>query len=316
MPEEQSEGPWRLPCGHEVLKKDQTHYCSYIDLRVIIRRMAACEAVLRENPTGQGIHRDEVQFIVVHQSCEQLFELHIFELRGVIAEIQAGNYARATMLLNRVLRIINLYRSTMSLLNTMEPTDFMAFRRKLAPASGAESIAFRKIELLSGLREDSPYVKERGVKYCYREWLDRAPGMGENDPKTRWWTDELTFVAREPSLASTFDEALRQHGITSIADLFARKNISDLQSLALKLHFYEKTFLAFRTSHASRRSANKGAAGRASDRARGESGHTQVAEAQIGGKRGTGHTSGVPYLKTVAHTARFFPELWRYMKDR
>src|SRR5258708_15943456 len=38
-------------------------------------------------------------------------------------------------------------------LETMSPQDFLAFRSQLAPASGFQSVQFREIEFLSGLKE-------------------------------------------------------------------------------------------------------------------------------------------------------------------
>ena len=42
-----------------------------------------------------------------------------------------------------------------SVIESMSPQDFLQFRKNLAPASGFQSVQFREIEFISGLKKES-----------------------------------------------------------------------------------------------------------------------------------------------------------------
>ena len=48
-------------------------------------------------------------------------------------------------------------------LETMTPQDFLAFRQRLAPASGFQSVQFRELEFLSGAKDASFVERFRGL---------------------------------------------------------------------------------------------------------------------------------------------------------
>ena len=90
-------------------------------------------------------------------------------------------------LFQRVHEIERLLVEQVSVLETMSPQDFLAFRTKLAPASGFQSVQFREIEAVSG-------SKDRGL----------LTHLGETD-------DERGRLARrleEPSLWDAFRSML------------------------------------------------------------------------------------------------------------
>lgn len=285
-----------LPCGHEVFDAAQTHYCEYVSLERLL-------ALLQPNATGRArefLHHDELQFVGVHQIAELGFAIHLHTLRAAIAaitEMPNGDSKRACTLLDRLIVWTRQHAAAVKVFHTMHPDDFGKFRDALAPASGAESIAFRMIEILSGIRPDSPYAENCGHAYTFREFLDRAPGPDPNEPKTRWWIPAFDDLAREVSLAAAFDSALVRAGV-SLAIIYplyatdADPRWLWLRELADRVHVYDKAFVDYRYAHIA------------------------VAQAIIGKKPGTGHTSGVPYLLAVAATARFHPELWRFKAAR
>jgi tryptophan 2,3-dioxygenase len=100
---------------------------------------------------------DELQFIVVHQVYELWFKLVLFELDAVHALIDAGDdeaLRTATRLLRRVETIFKVLVQQIHVLETMRPVDFLAFRAKLNPASGFQSVQFREVECLLGLKDE------------------------------------------------------------------------------------------------------------------------------------------------------------------
>src|SRR5690242_11134740 len=96
---------------------------------------------------------DELLFIVAHQVYELWFKVVLFELEAARDEIATGDVFFARHHLNRVNVIERLLVEQIDVLETMSPQDFLAFRSKLAPASGFQSVQFREIEFLSGLKE-------------------------------------------------------------------------------------------------------------------------------------------------------------------
>ena len=56
-------------------------------------------------------------------------------------------------LLGRVHAIERVMIEHLPVIETMAPQDFLEFRTNLAPASGFQSVQFREIEFISGLKD-------------------------------------------------------------------------------------------------------------------------------------------------------------------
>ncbi len=100
---------------------------------------------------------DELQFIVVHQVYELWFKLLLHELDAVHGLITDGRDAalrEATRLCRRVETIFKVLVQQIHVLETMRPVDFLRFREHLKPASGFQSVQFREIECLLGLKDE------------------------------------------------------------------------------------------------------------------------------------------------------------------
>lgn len=283
-----------LSCGHEVLDANQVHYCDYIGLNLLWSGVYGATPFHNGEPRAL-LHHDEKQFVAVHQMSEQCFEMILFSLDEVISALDHGELDVAVRFIERMSSYIKATRGVMQPLLTMRPEDFAKFRWGLYPASGAESIQFRMIEIRSGLRADSPYAEMYGKTFGFREFLDRAPraGDGPGYPKTRWWTAKMSEECeRGRSLATVFAELLEREELELKEILSVERTRGDLWErwgcLINALRDYEAQFQSLRALH------------------------VKVAESQVGvHDQGTGHTSGVPYLRSVWQTARFFPELMR-----
>src|SRR5205807_2837671 len=84
---------------------------------------------------------------------ELWFKVVLHELVGARSRIDADDIFYARHLLRRVCVIEKLLVEQIEVLETMSPQDFLAFRSQLAPASGFQSVQFREIEFVSGLKE-------------------------------------------------------------------------------------------------------------------------------------------------------------------
>ena len=123
-----------------------TDYATYLLIDDLLRL---------QRPLTPGAH-DELLFIVVHQSYELWFKLVLHELVAARDALEAGRPHVATPPLRRVLAVERLLIEHLGVLETMGPEGFLEFRDPLAPASGFQSVQFRAIEWLSGVRDTFP----------------------------------------------------------------------------------------------------------------------------------------------------------------
>jgi tryptophan 2,3-dioxygenase len=171
---------------------------------------------------------DELLFIVVHQAYELWFKVLIHELEAVRSAIEADQLRAARHFLARVKVIEALLVEQVGVLETMAPQDFLTFRSELAPASGFQSVQFREIEFLSGLK-DAGYIKT----------LD-----GESDGPAR-----LQRRLNESSLLDVFTELLERRGVT-VGDLYrGGDRHPELLELAEALLDHDEGFRLWRLRH-------------------------------------------------------------------
>jgi tryptophan 2,3-dioxygenase len=215
----------------------------------------------------QGLSRehDELIFIVAHQAYELWFKVILFELEAARDRIDADDVFFARHFLHRVHVIEKLLVQQIEVLETMSPQDFMAFRSQLAPASGFQSVQFREIEFLSGLKQP--------------QYVARLEATDEEKARLRRRLEE-------PSLNDAFRTLVERRGSPSLLEIFHdRERWGDLFDLAEALIDHDEAFAEWRARH------------------------VLMVERQIGGKTGTGGSTGAQYLRTTLGK-RFFPELW------
>ncbi|TMF49153.1 MAG: tryptophan 2,3-dioxygenase [Chloroflexi bacterium] len=178
---------------------------------------------------GLSQEHDELLFIVAHQVYELWFKVVLFELEAARERIEADDLFFARHHLQRVHVIEQLLVEQIDVLETMSPQDFLAFRSKLAPASGFQSVQFREIEFLSGLKEP---------KYVAR--LDATP-------------EEMTRLRKrldEPSVDDAFRALIQRRGSPSLLEIFRdRQRHGDLFDLCEALLDHDETFAHWRARH-------------------------------------------------------------------
>ncbi|MFW1406234.1 tryptophan 2,3-dioxygenase family protein, partial [Vibrio parahaemolyticus] len=107
---------------------------------------------------GNDPAHDEMLFIIIHQAYELWFKQILFELDYAVKIFQQQSINDNSEDLNlvrhrlrRVIKILELLNQQVSILDTMTPMDFLAFRNLLTPSSGFQSKQFRLIEAVLGL---------------------------------------------------------------------------------------------------------------------------------------------------------------------
>jgi tryptophan 2,3-dioxygenase len=160
-------------------------------------------------------------------------------------------------------------------IDTMTPQDFLAFRNKLAPASGFQSAQFREIEFLSGLRDPGYLNRFRGLTDAERQRLERRL----SEPSL--WDGYLAVLRHAGFAVDTEQERFAAY-IEIARD---RTRFGALWDLAEALVDHDQAWALWRARH------------------------VLMAERQIGTKVGTGGSAGGAYLRSRIDL-RFYPELW------
>jgi tryptophan 2,3-dioxygenase len=213
---------------------------------------------------------DELLFITVHQIYELWFKQLLFELEAARDTMLAGDIPMTRHLFRRVRAIEKLLIEQVDVLETMTPQDFLVFRSELEPASGFQSVQFREIEFLSGLK-DPRYLERVHTTDAERSRLERR--------------------LAEPSLWDAYVALLDRHGNPDLIDvLLDRSRYGALFEVSEDLLDHDQAFAIWRVRHVT------------------------MVERQIGGRPGTGGSTGAAYLRSTVDR-RFFPELWA-VRDR
>lgn len=219
---------------------------------------------------------DELLFITVHQVYELWFHLLLVELEQARDLLLGGaDLALARHLLERCVVIEGVLVHQIDVIETMTPQDFLEFRSRLAPASGFQSVQFREIEFLSGLKDAAFLARMRDATADERRRLERRLA----EPSL--WDAFLSAVAVAGLGVSS--EPDRRRSLVAIAT--DRVRFAPLWDVAEALIAHDERAAAWRSRHVA------------------------MVERQIGTKSGTGGSSGAPYLRGRL-ALHYYPELW------
>ena len=131
------------------------------------------ELLAQQVPQADPPAHDELLFITVHQVYELWFKQLLYELEAAGTRCSTGETWWARHLLRRVHAIERLLVAQVDILETMTPQDFLEFRATLAPASGFQSVQFRELEFLSGVKDPRFLGRFRSLSDAERARLGR-----------------------------------------------------------------------------------------------------------------------------------------------
>lgn len=267
--------------GEEGPKPEQLTYSSYLQVPELLKL---------QRPLSTPPHHDELLFIIVHQTYELWFKELLHDLDAVAANLRKAGMNpashdevyEAARLLRRCTEITRVLVEQFTILETMLPTHFLAFRGKLQPASGFQSEQFRELEFLCGLKDEKMLRYHRPTPEAHA-LLERR--------------------LREPSLHDVFFAALQSMGKLRVEEnstehqrfqMRARavlalyrdeRNHRDWIDVCERLTEFDELVVSWRLRH------------------------IQLVERTIGLRAGTGGSAGSSYLKLTIDK-KFFPELW------
>ena len=264
-----------------VPRNEQLTYSSYLKVPELLQL---------QHPQSTPEHHDELLFIVVHQTYELWFKELLHDLDAVVGNLQkaAANpnsrdeVYEAARLLRRCTEITRVLVEQFTILETMLPTHFLAFRAKLEPASGFQSEQFRELEFLCGLKDAKMLKYHRPTPEAHAQ-LERR--------------------LRDPSLHDALFAALSAMGKLTLQQNATERQLFDARSRAI--------LSLYRDEHSNRDWIDVCERLTEFDelvvswRLR----HIQLVERVIGVRMGTGGSAGASYLKLTLDK-KFFPELW------
>jgi len=170
---------------------------------------------------------DELLFIVVHQSSELWFRVILHELDLLIESLSTHEAEFALFRVERINALMRIVSGQLSALETLPPQHFAQFRGYLGTSSGSQSVQFRAIEAVSGLREP--------------HFLNALQEHGDIPPLVR---DALA----RPTLQELFLGLVTRQG-TSLEELYTGRRPTVLFFLAEALLEYEQQFGLWRFRH-------------------------------------------------------------------
>ena len=98
---------------------------------------------------------DELLFIIIHQTYELWFKQILHEIDATIGWMdEEPDVSRKSQSAGGDRRSKRCIVSQIHILETMAQIGFLEFRDKLNPASGFQSMQFRELEFVSGLKDE------------------------------------------------------------------------------------------------------------------------------------------------------------------
>ena len=244
-----------------------------------------------QQPQSRPVHHDELLFIIVHQTYELWFKELLHDLDAVVANLRkaAGDpeshdeVYEAARLLRRCTEITRVLVEQFTILETMLPTHFLAFRGLLEPASGFQSEQFREIEFLCGLKDEKMLRYHRPTPEAYERLRKRL----DEDSLRDVFFAALQAIGKLPRVAETAGEKekfeARARGVHALYK--DETHYRDWIDVCERLTEFDELVVSWRLRH------------------------IQLVERIIGTRMGTGGSAGSSYLKLTLDK-KFFPELW------
>ncbi len=96
---------------------------------------------LQKSP-AELLHKDEMTFMVVHQSSELLLKGAAFELGRALEALEHADYGNTTRLIRRALQLLEPTIGLLHILETITPYDYHIIRAGLGHGSGLDSPGF------------------------------------------------------------------------------------------------------------------------------------------------------------------------------
>ena len=106
------------------------------------RYLRTDELLALQKPAEELLHKDEMTFLVVHQSSELLMKGAEFELGRALDALEHADYGNTTRLIRRAISLLEPTIGLLHILETISPYDYHLIRAGLGHGSGLDSPGF------------------------------------------------------------------------------------------------------------------------------------------------------------------------------
>jgi len=261
----------------EPAQEGELRYDTYLELDKLLSA---------QQPISAAPEHDEMLFIIQHQVAELWFKLILHELDAAIACLQNDDLSRSIKILNRIKQVQHQLINQWSVLATLTPTEYAAFRDALGTASGFQSPQYRLLEFKLGRKDravlgrfshhleyyrrlkqalERPGLYDEFLRYLYR--------VGHRVPAARVERDWTQMYEHHPGVVDVL-QTIYEHPDQYWAAYEVSERLVDIEINFQSWRFH----------------------------------HMKTVERIIGAQPGTGGTSGVKFLQRAVDTT-FFPEL-------
>ncbi|MCR2764914.1 tryptophan 2,3-dioxygenase [Microbacterium sp. zg.B48] len=257
---------------------DRMSYGGYLELDTLLAA---------QHPLSSPEHHDELLFIIQHQTTELWLKLVLHELSGACRFLRDDRLAPALKCIARVKHIQRTLTEQWSVLATLTPAEYAQFRGVLGNASGFQSAQYRAVEFTLGNKNSAMlrvFSADPTAHELVRETLE-APSL---------YDEFLRLLARSgyPIPAAVLERDVTQAWtfMPELVPIFASIYADPQAHWAAyetceELVDLEDNFQLWRFRH------------------------LKTVDRIIGFKKGTGGSSGVPFLQKALELT-FFPELF------
>lgn len=237
-----------------------------------------------QKPKSEPVEHDEMLFIIIHQSYELWFKQILHEFDKLRRDLEAGRTWASAKTMRRVLTILKTMVSQVDILETMTPLEFNSFRGFLEQASGFQSVQFREMEILCGMRSKHIIEVHKDQPGLQQQLLDRQK-------EHTLWESFCAFLQAKGYDIETPKRVNEQGLIHETSEknqqeLIRIMNNDPEAALLCELFVdYDEGLQEWRYRH------------------------VKMVERTIGAKRGTGGSGGASYLYKTLNNP-IFPDLW------
>lgn len=226
---------------------------------------------------------DEMLFIIIHQTYELWFKQILHEFGKLRNDLEDGNTWGSIKTMRRILTILKTMVSQIDILETMTPLEFNSFRKFLGQSSGFQSLQFREMEIVCGLR--FPLMKE-----AHKDQPEHLTILEKRMNEPTLWESYCSYMQHrswEVTASRLNEKGLVHEPSGENQNILVEAMKKDPEAAMLTELFvdYDEGLQEWRYRH------------------------VKMVERTIGTKKGTGGSDGAKYLhKTLNHP--IFPDLW------
>lgn len=250
-------------------------YISYLNIDELLKLQK-----LQSRPE----EHDEMLFIIIHQTYELWFKQVLHEIGLLRVQLKSGATWDAIKTMRRILVIMKILVGQTDILETMTPLSFNSFRGFLQNSSGFQSVQFRELEILCGLRFNRMLDSQQEGSEWYNTLVARMQ-------EETIWESFIAYLKKHDYVVSV-PERVNETGLVFEPSDEAQgvlidvmKNDPESALLCELLVDFDEGLQEWRYRH------------------------VKMVERTIGTKKGSGGSDGVTYLKSTLHH-HIFPDLW------